>query len=237
MRILLTNDDGIMADGLRLLAETALSFGEVWIVAPAEQRSAASHSISLHSPVDVWPYEYPVPNVKAFACSGTPADCVRVGSLAVMEQKPDVVLSGINHGYNSATDLQYSATVGAAFEASFQGFLGIALSYGFTDSHETTTEYLPKLLKELLVKEPEYGVIWNVNFPDVPLSACKGILWDRSVSHGMFYRDEYRLIEETDGGRKRYMVKGNYNEDAEEGTDFRAIVDGYISVGKVHNLG
>ena len=97
-KILITNDDGIESDGIARLAEAAKEFGEVWIVAPESQRSAASHSITLRHPIDVLPHDFPVEGVHAFSCSGTPGDCVRVGSLNIMPVKPDVVLSGINFG-------------------------------------------------------------------------------------------------------------------------------------------
>lgn len=236
-KILITNDDGIEADGLKRLVRAAREYGDVWVVAPDGQRSAASHSITLHKPMDVMPYDYPIDGVKAFAVSGTPADCVRVGSLALMQTKPDVVLSGINHGYNVASDIQYSATVGAAFEASFQGYPGIALSQGFGECHEVADFYLRRILGELIDKMPDKGVIWNVNFPDCTLDACKGILYDRAVSHGMFYRDHYNRVEILENGCMRYLVEGKYNEDAEPGTDFQAVVDGYVSVGKVRNVG
>ena len=235
--ILLTNDDGINADGLRRLAETARYFGEVWIVAPEAQRSAASHSITLHHPIDVSPVRYPVEGVHAFQCSGTPADCVRVGSLNIMPMRPDVVLSGINKGYNTASDIQYSATAGAAFEAVFQGCVGIAFSEGFGECTEVTGAYLRPILEELIDKPLEHGMIWNVNFPDCPLEACKGILWERAVSKGMFYRDRYDILEELPDGGVRLMVHGTYNEDAEPGTDFAAVVEGYVSVGRVRNVG
>ena len=112
--ILITNDDGIEAGGIVRLAEAAAEFGEVWVVAPARQMSAASHSITLHSPLDIYPHSFPVPGVRAFSCSGTPGDCVRTGSLSILPRRPDVVLSGINYGYNVASDIQYSGTVGAA---------------------------------------------------------------------------------------------------------------------------
>ena len=99
MRILITNDDGINAGGIIRLAQTAMKLGEVWVVAPNEQRSAASHSISLHDHIDIYPYDFPIAGVKAFSCSGTPSDCVRVGCLNIMPCKPDLVLSGINNGY------------------------------------------------------------------------------------------------------------------------------------------
>ena len=236
-KILVTNDDGITSDGMIRLAREAKAFGEVWVVAPETQRSAASHSITLHSPLDVYPYPFPVDGVHAWSCSGTPGDCVRVGSLHIMPAKPDVVLSGINHGYNVASDIQYSATAGAAFEAAFQGYPGIALSEEACGCHEVTDAYLHEILERLLEEEQEPGQIFNVNFPGCPLSACRGVLENRTVSRGMFYRDHYKELEKLDRGGVRLMVEGVYNEDAEEGSDFRAVVDHYVSVGKVFNIG
>ena len=236
-KILITNDDGITADGLYRLARTAKTFGDVWVVAPESQRSAASHSITLHSYIDVYPYDFPVEGVHAFSCSGTPADCVRVGSLNVMKERPDVVLSGINYGYNACSDIQYSATAGAAFEGTFQGYLSIALSEGADPCHEVTDAFLGEVLETLLKKDRIPGHIYNVNFPQCPISECKGILWERTVSEGMFFRDRYRELENPEHGGMRLMVDGQYNEDAEEGSDFRAIVDGYVSVGIVNNIG
>lgn len=125
-KILITDDDGIFADGIIRLAETAKSFGEVWVVAPESQRSAASHSITLKSSVDAWRVDFPVEGVHAYACDGTPADCVRIGVLNIVPGKPDHVFSGVNHGYNLTSDIQYSATAGAAFEAAFQKIHTIA---------------------------------------------------------------------------------------------------------------
>lgn len=235
-RILITNDDGILADGILRLAKAARELGEVWVVAPDSQRSAASHSITLHSHIDVYPHNFPVEGVHAFSCSGTPGDCVRVGSLSIMPEKPDVVLSGINYGYNAASDIQYSATAGAAFEAAFQGYLAIALSEEAVPCHEVTDAWLLPVLKKLMTRTPGPGQILNVNFPGCPLSECRGLLEDRTVSRGMFYKDHYNEIAKLPGGGVRLMVEGVYNEEAEEGSDFRAIVDKYISIGLVNNL-
>ena len=236
-QLLLTNDDGIDSDGLQRLAAATKEFGEVWIVAPDGQRSAASHSITLHRPIDLYPVDYPVEGVHALKCNGTPADCVRVGSLAVMPQKPDILLSGINHGYNVASDIQYSATAGAAFEGAFQGIHSIALSEGFGECHEVSDHYLSEVLRALLEAPLSYGEIWNVNFPDCRLEECKGIQWNRKVSRGMFYRDNYNKTEDLSDGGIRLMVEGQYNEDAEAETDFLAVVEHSISVGKVQNVG
>ena len=235
--ILITNDDGIEADGLYRLVKAAKSFGEIWVVAPEGQRSAASHSITLHAPIDVFPYDFPVEGVKAFSCSGMPGDCVRVGSLSVMPGKPDAVLSGINRGYNMASDIQYSATCGAAFEGAFQGFPSIALSEGMGSCHETTDAFLKEILEQLLFQPLRGGRIWNVNFPECPLSQCKGVLYDRTVSAGMFYRDHYVEEERLPGGGIRYRVEGELSTECEEGTDFRALLDHFVSVGVVDNVG
>lgn len=237
MRILITNDDGINANGIIRLAKTAKELGEVWIVAPLDQRSAASHSISLHSHIDVYPHDFPVNDVKAFSCSGTPADCVRVGSLNIMPYKPDLVLSGLNNGYNVASDIQYSATAGAAFEGAFQRITSIALSEEADKLHEVSDRYLNAILCDLADKKLGYGQIFNVNFPGCPLSECKGILKDRKISHGMFFRDHYIELAKLENDGIRLMVEGDYNEDAEPDTDFRAVVDKYISVSVVNNIG
>ena len=117
MRILVTNDDGIDAPGIRKLVQIALKFGEVTVIAPDSQRSAASHQSTFGTPLRIKEHGFGIEGVKAYALSGTPADCVRVGVLKMVEPKPDLVLSGINNGFNMASDIQYSGTVGAAFEA------------------------------------------------------------------------------------------------------------------------
>ena len=236
-KILITNDDGIEADGLIRLARAALSFGEVWVVAPEKQRSASSHAITLHDSIDINPYPmFPVEGVKAYACSGMPADCVRVGGLSVMDSCPDIVLSGINYGYNAATDLQYSGTAGAAFEATFQGWHGVALSESADPCHETADAYLDELLGEAISMKLGYGQIVNINFPHGPMCDCKGVLRDRRVSHGMFYRDSYRKKRDLSDGGNEVMVDGTWEAKGEEGTDLKAIIDGYVSVGIVTNI-
>ncbi len=234
--ILITNDDGIAAEGLLRLARAAKEFGDVWVIAPRQQRSAVSHSITLRHSLDIFPVSFPVEGVSAYSCTGTPADCVRVGIYSVMPEKPDVVLSGINYGFNVASDIQYSATAGAAFEASFQGCTGIALSEQACSCHEVTDAHLIGILKMLIGRSPGPGCIWNVNFPGCSLSEFRGILEDRKVSAGSLYRDRYKLIEKLDGDGIRVIVDGIYNENAEEGTDFCAVVKKYISIGRVRNI-
>ena len=237
-KILITNDDGINADGLYRLAKVAIRFGEVYIVAPDSERSAASHSVTLRHALDVYPVkDYPVVGVKAYSCSGMPADCVRVGGLNIVPGHPDVVLSGINKGYNMASDLQYSATAGAAFEAAFQKWHAIAISEGFDEPHDATDKYLPEILEKLITEPLPPGHIHNVNFPKCRLNDCKGILYDRTVSPGMYFRDEYKEQEKLENGGIRYMIHGIPTLSAEEGSDFAAVLDNYVSVGIVNNIG
>lgn len=236
MRILITNDDGIESDGIRRLAQTAKEFGEVWVVAPESQRSAASHSITLRHPIDVHPHEL-IEGVRAFSCTGTPGDCVRVGILSIMPEKPDVIMSGINFGYNVASDIQYSATAGAAFEGEFQGILSIAFSEGMNGCHEVTDKYLKEIMAELIEKPYVPGQIWNVNFPQCKADECKGILRDRKVSRKSFFTDRYKAVEEFSNGGVSLMVDGVFNPCKEEGTDYGAVLDDYISVGVVKNIG
>ncbi len=235
-RILITNDDGIDSAGIIRLARAALNFGSVFVVAPERENSGASHSISLRHSVRVHPYDFPVKGVEAYSCSGTPGDCVRVGSLSIMKERPDVVLSGINYGYNVATDIQYSATAGAAFEAEFQGFPAIALSEGACDIHEVTDRYLGDILEELMGREYVPGYMYNVNFPGCPLSECKGILWDRRVSRQIFYKDHYNVLQRLPDGGMELMVEGVHEPVSEEGTDYGAVLDNYVSVGRVSNI-
>ncbi|MDO4614476.1 MAG: 5'/3'-nucleotidase SurE [Lachnospiraceae bacterium] len=240
MRILITNDDGILAEGLIRLAEAAKALGEVWVVAPDGERSAASHSITLRDPLDVYPVpEFPVKGVHAFSCTGTPADCVRVGSLAVMPEKPEVLLSGINYGFNTASDIQYSATCGAAFEGAFQGMLSIAVSEKACPCHEVTDRQLLPVLEELIrCGKPEGNhTIYNVNFPGCRAEEFRGVLRERSVSQSTFYHDSYKSLQKLENGGVRYMVEGLYQETCEEGTDMRAVVEGYVSIGIVRNVG
>ncbi|MBR6874287.1 MAG: 5'/3'-nucleotidase SurE [Ruminococcus sp.] len=234
-KILITNDDGISADGLVRLARTAVEFGEVWVVAPDSQRSALSHSISLHGSFIARAVPFPVPGVKAFACTGTPADCVRIGVLNIVPGKPDHVFSGINRGYNVASDIQYSATAGAAFEAAFQKIHTIAFSESHEGSHEVTDRYVRELMAELMDKPLGVNEIWNVNFPGCSLAECGGVLRDRTVSTDVFYLDSYTERTLPDGGVE-YTVDGQRRWEAAEGTDLKAVIEGYVSVGTARNI-
>ena len=235
-QILITNDDGIHSKGLERLAGMASEYGRVWIVAPDGQRSAASHSVTFYGSVDIFPYDYPIKDVHAFTCSGTPADCARIGIIHLMPVKPDILLSGINFGYNIASDIQYSGTVGAALEAERHGVTAIAFSEGTGEDHSLTDLELPGILRRLIDRKLPAGQVYNVNFPQCSPEECKGILENRTVSRDAMFRDRYREEEKLPGGGIRVHVNGIYNEESEEGTDFRAIIDKYISIGVIQNI-
>ncbi|MCR4909533.1 MAG: 5'/3'-nucleotidase SurE [Lachnospiraceae bacterium] len=236
MNILITNDDGIDSDGIVRLSEAAREFGRVWVVAPAKENSAASHSITLRHSLEVHPHDFPVEWVEAFSVSGTPGDCVRVGSLSIMPSGPDLVLSGINYGYNMASDIQYSATAGAAFEAEFQGCPAIAFSEAAQKNHQVTDRYLREIMEELMNEPYIPGQILNVNFPGCALHECRGILRDRKVSRLAFYKDRYNVVRKFPDGGAELMVEGFHEPGTEEGTDYAAILGNYVSVGRVKNI-
>ena len=233
-KILVANDDGITSEGIIRLAALAKEFGEVWVVAPVKQFSAMSHAATFWDPLDVWPVDFPVEGVHAYATSGTPADCVCVGINAVMPVKPDLVFCGINKGFNIASDIQYSATCGAAFEAASHGIHTIAFSEHHEAPHDVADKYIRKIAEELIDKPLGKNEIWNVNFPGCTVEECKGIRYDCIVSQDNFYAGGYNVIAR-DGSKVTYRIDFARNWQASEGTDLCAIIENYVSVGKVKN--
>ena len=185
MRICITNDDGIHSEGLTVLANWAKHLGEVTIFAPREQQSGKSHSIEIHDAYEVVEVQHPS-GVRAFTVDSTPADCVRVALLAMGEHY-DLVLSGVNCGYNLGREIIYSGTVGAALEASVHGVKAIALSTGFTTFDgarrhlDTAWDYIQR--NGLL----DRAGVWNVNFPEDPTGDCR-----LTRQGGAFFSDEFR---------------------------------------------
>ena len=236
MRILITNDDGIGAPGIRRLAEMAASLGEVWVVAPENQCSAMSHRITIRGQMTARRVDFPVPAASAWSLAGTPADCVKVALMYLMrDHRPDMVFSGVNHGYNAGYDIAYSGTVGAAMEAMMQGVPAMAWSTEAVDCHEVEDRYMREIAAELLAKKAPEGGIWNVNFPACSLEECQRILRDVKVSQDDFYIDTYheKVLED---GISEYHLSYDRNWNASEGTDLFAIAGNYISIGPVNNI-
>ena len=234
-KILIVNDDGITSPLIKKLAYAATELGEVWVVAPDGQRSAVSQSSTFGRTISVSEYDIGIEGVKAYACSGTPADCMRLGILKIVPGRPDIALSGINNGPNISSDIQYSGTVGAAFEASFLGVPAIAVSQASEEGSEVTDRYLTELLKECIGKPLPRDLVWNINFPGCSLSECKGVMRDVKVATDHFYDDEY-VVSSSDDKVTEYELKSQRIWKATPGTDLAAIIDNYVAVGTVHNV-
>ena len=233
MNILITNDDGVSAQGIAVLAEAASRFGRVTVVAPSRQCSAMSHRITLGRSLRLEAVEFPWENVTGYSLDGTPADCVKAALDVILPGKPDVVLSGINHGYNVGFDVAYSGTVGAAMEALMNGIPAIALSQNDVGSFDIARMYLPGVLEELLPAPPSRREIWNVNFPT---ERCGGILRDRTVAAGGYYSGSLYRAETEDGIHLQYPplldVDNSIPRGAED-SDLNAVIRGFISIGRV----
>lgn len=240
MRILITNDDGIMAPGLKTLTaiahEVAGPDGEVWTVAPAFEQSGVGHCISYAAPSMITQLED-----KTFAMEGSPADCVLAGLYHVMKDaKPNLILSGVNKGNNAADNTLYSGTIGAIIEGAIQGVRGIALSQFFgpankdlADPFEAAAQHGAETVQAILNKgiwtNDAYRTFYNVNFPPVAGGNVKGM---RVASQG--YRDNTRFSMEPStapNGRQYLWVKGGrQDEPTGPGTDVTANLDGYTSI-------
>lgn len=230
MRILCTNDDGYLADGLQILASAAHTLGEVTIVAPDREQSATSHSLTLHRPLRA-----NRATDGAIVVDGTPTDCVILAVNEVLDQEPDFCLSGVNHGPNMGEDVLYSGTVAAAMEATVLGIPAVAISYtGETfEDIEAWSPILEPLLEQLLTRSsyPE-DTLLNVNLPTVPPDEVRGI---KVTSLGRRrYSDS--LTRDTDpSGREYFWIGGGVSSwSGGRDSDFRAVEDGFISVTPLH---
>ena len=235
MKILLVNDDSIHAPGIALLAQKAVEFGDVWVVAPASQCSAMSQKLTLSEKLTVKAAEnFPVAVKGAWQVGGTPVDCVKVALDYILEEKPDIVFSGINNGYNTGFDTAYSGTLGAAFEALRFGIPAIAFSAA-NDSHlEAVEPHLAGVIAELLEADPGYGNVWNVNFPALRTHPLMGTLRDRTLAKASMYSEHY-IEESREDGTVLLNCTGipTPDEAFDEGSDALAVRQGYISIGKV----
>lgn len=235
MIILVTNDDGIEAAGIQKLAAMAKNLGEVWVVAPAEQCSAMSQRIHVRGELIVQRRkDFPVEGVQAFSVSGTPADCVKVALMEILPCKPDIVFSGINIGYNVGQDILYSGTVGAAVEALSNEIPAIAFSSDMNGIYDVVDEYMLPITKDLLKRPLPANALWNVNFPGCKVSECKGILEDRIPSSHQYYTDNF-IRREISEDSFALGILGIPVTEAAEGTDIKAVMDNYISIGVIRN--
>lgn len=239
MHILIVNDDSISAPGIAVLAKAAAEVGEVTVVAPAEQCSALSQKLTLRETLSVEKVDsFPVSVQVAWKVGGTPVDCVKVALDYILKEKPDLVLSGINNGYNAGFDIAYSGTLGAAFEAVRNGIPAMAFSVASDKHLEAAQPHLVDILRELLEEELEPGEVWNVNIPPLARQPLMGILRDRTVAPTSMFREHYVETIQEDG-TVALSCQGFHTPDEAipAGTDAEAVRKGYISIGKVKSVG
>lgn len=229
MRILISNDDGVQAPGLQVLADALTPLGSVTVVAPDRNRSGASNSLTLDNPIRA---EH-LPN-GFISVDGTPTDCVHLAITGLLDEEPDLVVSGINAGANLGDDVLYSGTVAAAMEGRFLGLPAIALSMvAPAPRHFTTGARVARELVARLQHHPLPGeIILNVNIPDLPPERLRGF---RVTRLGHRHKSEPVIPMQDPRGRTVYWVgPAGAEQDAGEGTDFHAVREGYVSVTPLH---
>jgi 5'-nucleotidase len=225
MHILLSNDDGYLAEGLSALASALSEHAEISVVAPDRNRSAASNSLTLEMPLRAYNADNGFIKV-----DGTPTDCVHLAITGLLEKEPDMVFAGINHGSNLGDDVLYSGTVAAASEGRFLGLPAVAISLaGINPGYFETAAHVAVTLLQQLIRNPlPQDTILNVNVPDVAIKNLKGY---QATRLGQRHKSEPVVKSKDPRGRTIYWVgPPGAEQDAGPGTDFYAINAGYVSV-------
>lgn len=230
MKILLSNDDGILARGLQILEEACREVGDVTVVAPDREQSAASHSLTMSRPlrpVDRGGGRYQV--------DGTPTDCVLLALEMILGERPDIVFSGVNHGPNMGEDVLYSGTVAAAMEGLFVGIPGVALSFAGRnlETMETHQDWIRRLVRKITRVEnfPDRTLL-NVNLPPIPGDEIKGISVTKLGSR--VYSDSLSTMQDRWGRDLVWIGGGQTSWSGDGESDFQAVADGHISVTPLH---
>lgn len=230
--ILVTNDDGITAPGIRALIEVMKELGEVIVVAPDSPQSGMGHAITISDTLFCEPvtikenYKH-----KEYSCSGTPVDCVKIATQEILHRKPDLCVSGINHGSNSSINVIYSGTMSAAVEAGIEGIPAIGFSlldYSLTADFEPSKKYVKAISRKVLKNGLPEGVVLNVNLPKLKADEIKGIKICRQANAQWEEQFDKRTNPQ---GRDYYWLSGRFvNKDKGEDTDEWALENGYVSV-------
>jgi len=233
MRVLLTNDDGITATGLNVLRRALLELPDVEleVIAPDSNRSATGRAVTLYDPIWVEEVEFG-DGTTGFATDGTPVDCVRFAALGLIEEPPELIVSGINHGANLGDDITYSGTVAAALEGIILGLPAVAVSLaGSSRDFEPLARFVARIVEELDDVPMPRGTLLNVNGPGGEVKGARACRLGKRV-----YNDRMELTEEEkEGGRRRYRLYGEKpSYEHEPGTDFAAIAEGLIAVTPIH---
>lgn len=229
--ILVTNDDGVYAPGIKHLSSIAKHFGDVVVVAPDKPQSGMGHAITINSTLRLEKTNYHQTALE-FACSGTPVDCVKMAVNNILKKRPDLVLSGINHGSNSSINVIYSGTMSAAIEGALEGSPSIGFSlcdYAMEADFTQATKYIKQLIEHALSHKMPKGVCWNVNIPKAPEEHLQGIKFVRQAKANWVERFDER---KDPYGRSYYWLTGefvNFEPEAMD-TDEWALANKYISV-------
>ena len=229
--ILVTNDDGISAPGIRNLVEAVKDLGKVVVVAPDKPQSGMGHAITIGNPLRLHPMHHLFEGVEAWQCSGTPVDCVKLAVDKVLRRKPDLCLSGINHGANHSINVIYSGTMSAAVEAAIESIPSIGFSlldYSVEADFSPARKYV-RIIVENILKDPmDKHLILNVNFPAVPANLIKGM----KICRQAYAKYEEDFIERNDpNSKKYYWLTGKFvNFDKRRDTDVWALEHNYVSV-------
>lgn len=233
MNILVTNDDGFQAPGIRALAHALAELGRVVVVAPDRERSATGHAITMHKPLRVHEVDLGA-GIEAYHVNGTPSDCVKLGVEALMGERPDLVFSGINNGGNLGTDVLYSGTVSGAVEGAIQGIPSAALSLvtGAVEDYSGAAAFA----RQLAVRMARHGLppdtLLNVNVPGIPPEEIEGVRVTRlSIRR---YRDLFHRRTDPRGQVYYWMAGLAVDLDASPDTDSAAVRDGFISITPIH---
>jgi 5'-nucleotidase len=233
MRLLISNDDGILAQGLECLIAAAEPLGEVWVVAPDREQSATSHSLTLHHPLRATKRDE-----RRWQVDGTPTDCVMLGVEALLPERPDFVLSGVNHGQNMGEDVLYSGTVAAAMEGLALGIPSIAISFAGGDLRADVTllrqqvSVLTPLLRHIFSLRFPRNTLFNVNLPPRSGDAIRGVRLTRLGRR--VYSNSLQPMQDPWGRQIYWIGGGEITWSGEEDSDFRAIDEGFVSVTPLH---
>ena len=236
MKFLVTNDDGIHAEGLIQLAASLATLGDVTVVAPDSERSATGHAITMHFPLRVREVKLPGPKVQAYAVDGTPADCVKLGIDELLDERPDFVFTGINRGANLGTDVLYSGTVSAAIEGCIMGVRSAAFSLLFGDGNEMDYTFAGKIAIKVakIISQIDFtpDTLINVNIPNAPESQIQGMKVTRLGR--IRYSKSYEKREDP-RGRTYYWLSGKLIEEkTDSDIDIDATNQKYVSITPLH---
>jgi 5'-nucleotidase len=229
--ILVTNDDGIYAPGINFLSKIARQFGNIVVVAPDKPQSGMGHAITINSTLRLEKTKYHNAEIE-LACTGTPVDCVKMAVNHILKQKPDLVVSGINHGSNSSINVIYSGTMSAAIEGALEGAPSIGFSlcdYSIEADFSQAEEFLKKIIAHSLQHKMPQGVCLNVNIPKLKADEIKGIKVVRQANANWVEKFDERADPY---GRNYYWLTGDFKnfEPQATDTDEWALQNGYISV-------